>query len=378
MDERFHELALQADEFQGNHQDGAPMLGTGNVVQVPKSRPLRNLLESDGMSSLAERALGWKAAAPAPSAGGEKRKAAQPSEAAKAKAKTSKNTSGVGFPPVMGVQGGMVRQYLPPQRVPVRPRQRHHLHIRPCRTRRRTRSASTAATDSAEDPATAAVTSTAAPAAAAAAGGRRGGVQQPSVVNFSRTIGGGWGGGGECGGINAGRGGGEPERAGTLFADAGRSLGPRGAPKPGSVSPPLFHGEKERLYMNCSTDSRSWFNSQMPYNVLPQNATTESREVRVSDTSRLTRPTEIQNSLVLAKPAADRAVPCRKSEISLQQNGGGAGFNPNLACTRSVGSPGPDSSSVQAKRVFAAAEEQWQGSSNSNRTYEPGRLNAQG
>ena len=46
-------------------------------------RCLRKLLESDGMSSLAERALGWKAAAPAPSAGGEKRKAAQPSGAAK-------------------------------------------------------------------------------------------------------------------------------------------------------------------------------------------------------------------------------------------------------------------------------------------------------
>ena len=51
--------------------------------------------------------------------------------------------------------------------------------------------------------------------------------------------------------------------------------------------------------------------------------TTESREVRVSDTSHLTRPTEIQNNLALAKPAADRAVPCRESEISQQQNGGG-------------------------------------------------------
>ena len=43
----------------------------------------------------------------------------------------------------------------------------------------------------------------------------------------------------------------------------------------------------------------------------------------MSDTSHLTRPTEIQNSLTLAKSAADRAVPCRKSEISQQQNGGG-------------------------------------------------------
>ena len=40
-------------------------------------------------------------------------------------------------------------------------------------------------------------------------------------------------------------------------------------------------------------------------------------------TSHWTRPTETQNSLALAKPAADRAVPCRKSEISQQQNGGG-------------------------------------------------------
>ena len=52
-------------------------------------------------------------------------------------------------------------------------------------------------------------------------------------------------------------------------------------------------------------------------------ATTESREVRVSATSHLTRPTEIQNSPALAKPAADRAVPCRESEILQQQNGGG-------------------------------------------------------
>ena len=100
MDDGFHELAVEADEFQGNHQDGAPMPGTGDVVQVPKSRSLRELLESDGMSSLAERALGWKAAAPAPSAGGDKRKAAQPSGTAKAKAKKSKNTSGVDFSPL--------------------------------------------------------------------------------------------------------------------------------------------------------------------------------------------------------------------------------------------------------------------------------------
>ena len=60
MNEGFHELAVQADEFQGNHKDGAPMPGTGDVVQVPKFRRLRKLLESDGMSSLAERVLAGK------------------------------------------------------------------------------------------------------------------------------------------------------------------------------------------------------------------------------------------------------------------------------------------------------------------------------
>ena len=189
MDEGFHELTVQADEFQSNRQDGAPRPGTRDVVQVSKSRSLRKLLESDGISSLAERALGWKAAAPAPSAGGEKRKAAQPSGAAKAKAEKSKNTSGSVFPPVMGVQGGVVRRYLPPQRMPVRPRQRHHLHSRSCRIRRRTRSASTAAADSGADPATAAATSTAAPAAAAAAGGCRG---RGSVAKRCQLQQGGW------------------------------------------------------------------------------------------------------------------------------------------------------------------------------------------
>ena len=100
MDEGSMSSRCKQTSFQGNHQDGAPMPGTGDVVQVPKSRSLRKLLESDDMSSLAERALGWKAAAPTPSAGGEKRKAAQPSGEAKAKAKKSKNTSGVVlFPP---------------------------------------------------------------------------------------------------------------------------------------------------------------------------------------------------------------------------------------------------------------------------------------
>ena len=43
----------------------------------------------------------------------------------------------------------------------------------------------------------------------------------------------------------------------------------------------------------------------------------------MSDTSHLTQLTEIQNSLALAKPAEDRAVPWRERVISQQQNGGG-------------------------------------------------------
>ena len=105
-------------------------------------RCLRKLLESDGMSSLAERALGWK----------QQRLHRRPAE------KNARPRS------------------LPGQR----------------------RSAPTAAAAvAAADPATVAATSTAAPAAAAAAGGRGGWGSQPSVANFSRMVGGGRGGGGD-------------------------------------------------------------------------------------------------------------------------------------------------------------------------------------
>ena len=172
------------------------------------------------------------------------------------------------------------------------------------------------------------------------------------------------------------QGGGEPERAGTLFADAGRPVGPRGAPKPGSVSPGLFHGEKKKLNRNCSTDSRSWFNSQMPYDVLPQNATTESKEVRVSNTSHLTRPTEIQNSQALAKPAPDRAVPCRKSEISQQQNRGGA-------VSTQIGHA-PVRLKAQSQTAVQCRQNEISQQKNSSKVvptqtgHEPGRLEAQG
>ena len=209
MDQGFHELAVQADEFQGNHQDGAPMPGTGDVVLVPKSRSLRKLLESDGMLSLAERALGWKAAAPAPSAGGEKRKAAQPSGAAKAKAKAkkSKSTSGVGFfPPPWACRaawyGDTCRrnecQYdhvngitytaglAAPTAASGQPRQQQQTQQQIQQPQQQLQQQ-----PQQQQPQTAA----------------GGGVQQPSVANFSRMVGGGRGGGGVFGGATEGRGG---------------------------------------------------------------------------------------------------------------------------------------------------------------------------
>ena len=105
-------------------------------------------------------------------------------------------------------------------------------------------------------------------------------------------------------------------------------------------------------------------------------ATTESREVRVSDTSHLTRPTEIQNSLALAKPAADRAVPCRESEISQQHNGGG------VVSTQTGNAPGrveaQGQTAVQCRQNEIS--QQQKNSSRANLTqigHEPGRLEAQ-
>ena len=84
---------------QAPQKEGGEFLCATFLLSDPGWYVHKPVLDSDGMSSWAERALGWKAAAPAPSAGGEKRKAAQPSGAAKVKAQKIKNTSGVGFPP---------------------------------------------------------------------------------------------------------------------------------------------------------------------------------------------------------------------------------------------------------------------------------------
>ena len=106
-------------------------------------------------------------------------------------------------------------------------------------------------------------------------------------------------------------------------------------------------------------------------------ATTESREVRVSDTSHLTRPTEIQNSLALAKPTADRAVPCRESEISQQQNGGG------VVSTQIGNAPvrleAQGQTAVQCRKTEISQQQKNSSRIILTRTgHEPGRLEAQG
>ena len=106
-------------------------------------------------------------------------------------------------------------------------------------------------------------------------------------------------------------------------------------------------------------------------------STTESREVRMSDTLHLTRPTVIQNSQASAKPAAVRAVPCREGEISQQQNGGG------VVSTQIGNSPVRFEAQGQTA-VQCRQNEISQHQKNSIRAvltqimHEPGRLEAQG
>ena len=92
----------------------------------------------------------------------------------------------------------------------------------------------------------------------------------------------------------------------------------------GSPGPKTTVQGKQSVSSQQQNSSRAISNQIGHAPVRLEALTFESREVRVSNTSHLTRPREIQNSLKLAKPAANRAVPCRKSEISQQQNGGGA------------------------------------------------------
>ena len=97
----------------------------------------------------------------------------------------------------------------------------------------------------------------------------------------------------------------------------------------------------------------------------------------MSDTSHSRRPTEIQNSLALAKPAEDRAVPCRESEISQQQNGDGE-VSTQIGHTP-VRLEAQGQTAVQCKQNEISQQQK-----NSSRAvltqigHEPGRLEAQG
>ena len=97
----------------------------------------------------------------------------------------------------------------------------------------------------------------------------------------------------------------------------------------------------------------------------------------MSDTSHLTRPTEIQNSLALANPAADRAVPCRESEISQQQSGGGVVSTQIGHAPVRVEAQGQTASQCRQNEI----SQQQKNSSRAILTqigHEPGRLEAQG
>ena len=105
-------------------------------------------------------------------------------------------------------------------------------------------------------------------------------------------------------------------------------------------------------------------------------ATTESREIRVSETSHLTRLRDSEQPSV-SKPAADRAVPCRESEISQQQNGGGV-VSTQIGHTP-IRVEAQGQTAVQCRK-----NEIWQQQKNNSRTvltqirHEPGRLEARG
>ena len=86
-------------------------------------------------------------------------------------------------------------------------------------------------------------------------------------------------------------------------------------------------------------------------------ATTESREVRVSHLTFNTTHRDSEQPRVSKTSSRSSSSVQRKRDIAAAERWWG-GFNSNRAYTRSVGSAGPDSRSVQEKRHFAAAEEQ--------------------
>ena len=107
MDEGFHELAVQADELQGNHQDGAPIPGTGTSCKYPSS----GALETAGVGRHVKfgrtgpRLEGSSARTVGRRRKTQDREAFRGSEGEGAEDQEHERGR---FPPVMGVQGGVV------------------------------------------------------------------------------------------------------------------------------------------------------------------------------------------------------------------------------------------------------------------------------
>ena len=84
-------------------------------------------------------------------------------------------------------------------------------------------------------------------------------------------------------------------------------------------------------------------------------ATTEYREVRVSHVTFNTTHRDSEQPSVSKTSSRSSSSVEKKRDIAAAGRGRGS-FSPNRANTHAVGSPGPDSSSVQTRRDFAAAE----------------------
>ncbi|CAN0381659.1 unnamed protein product [Ectocarpus fasciculatus] len=105
MNEWFHDLAVQSEQFYGAHEEGAPEPGEADAVTMPKFKDLKNLTSENSMWSLAERVKTWQTVAALGGGGGGsgtggsvKRKATTTPPATVPK-KNKAKTSGPGYPP---------------------------------------------------------------------------------------------------------------------------------------------------------------------------------------------------------------------------------------------------------------------------------------
>ena len=125
-------------------------------------------------------------------------------------------------------------------------------------------------------------------------------------------------------------------------------------------------GQKKQFQRRQSDSSQQQNSSRAVSNQINQighapvrlkTATTESREVRVSHVTFDTTHRESEQPSVSKTGRRSSSSVHNKRDIAAAERWRDS-LNPNRAYIRSVGSPGPDSRSVQTKRDFAAAEEQ--------------------